>query len=155
MAVMEKMLKKSTKGFTLSELLLVVGIMALVFSAIILMLISCFLLNEANRNLTIATTHAQHVMEEIKDSASTVAGFDGLTTQIAAGAWDFTTQFAAGVWNWTSATINTQDLTALPSEAITTTASGTADKVAVNVMVSWQDRRRSRNMSLETLIAEP
>ena len=140
---MVKKRHNNTKAFTLSELLLVVAIMAFVFSSIIITLMACFLLNEMNRNLSIAATHAQYVAEDIKDTASTLMGFSGLSAQI-----------TDGDWNWNATEINTAGLAALDNETIATSVSGTS-LLDINVTVNWKDRRRSRNMSLETLVAEP
>jgi type II secretory pathway pseudopilin PulG len=131
------------KGFTLSELLLAATILSFAFGTLIVSFVACFLLNETNRNLSIAVTHAQYVMEEIRDTASTVAGFGNLTTQINSGNWD-----------WNSTTVSSRGLSTLSNETIDSNVTGT-DLLDVTVTVNWQNRGRNRNTVLETLITEP
>ena len=127
------------KGFTLPELLLAVAILAFVITSILLLFINCALLNEANRNLSIASSHAQFVMEDIRGSAST--SFATLKSSIDAGNWD---------WNTTA--INSRGLTALSNEAIDTQSSGT-EPVDVVVTITWKDRSgKNRSAAIETLI---
>lgn len=137
-----KMIQKTgvpkTKGFTLPELLIAAAILAFALLAILASFVSCFLLNEANRNLTVAITHAQYVMEEIKNT-----GFDSIRN-------DGNSQ-----WDWDSATIATKGLIPIRNEGIDTQVTGT-DLLDVGITVSWQDRGgRNRSTHLETLIAQP
>ncbi|MDD5506606.1 MAG: prepilin-type N-terminal cleavage/methylation domain-containing protein, partial [Candidatus Omnitrophica bacterium] len=60
------MMKLQVRGFTLSELMIAAAILVLVLSALLVLYINCMILNEASRNLSIATSHAQYMMEEIK-----------------------------------------------------------------------------------------
>lgn len=136
--------KKNKKGFTLSELLLVSAILAFVLCAILLTFISCTLLNEANRNLTVAISHAEYVMEEImvkiKDKDIDLA--------------DIQSNITAGYWDWDSAAINAKELSPLRNEVIDTVSSGT-DPLDVVVTVNWQDQSgRARSTFLETLFTE-
>lgn len=126
------------KAFTLSELLFAAFILAFSLSTIILSFITCFVLNEANRNLTRATAHAQYVLEEIKNTAFTTVRDNGNTQ-----------------WDWTNTTIASKGLTALAAESIDTQVSGT-DLLTVTVTANWQGPgTRNRSVSLQTLIAEP
>lgn len=126
------------KGFTFAEVLLATAILAFSLSALLAAFIGCMLLNEANRNLSIAASHAQYVAEEIKDT-----DFSSVSSGITNGAWD-----------WDSSDITDRNLTALKNESIATEAAGT-DPLKVTVTVSWQDRPgRDRQMVLETLFTE-
>ncbi len=131
------------KGFTLSEALLAICLLAIVFAASVASFMNCFILNEANRSLAIATTHANYAMEEIKDKAATPGGFSGLVSLI-----------NSGNWNWNSATINNKGLLALNQETINTSVSGT-DLLDITVSVAWIVHGRNRTISLESLVAEP
>lgn len=126
----------SDKGFTLVELLLAAAILVFAIVGLAALFINVALLNDANRNLTIATSHAQFVMEKIKD-----ANFSSLSTDI-----------TNGIWNYNKAAIDTAGLTALKGETITTVASGT-NLLDITITVSWQDRTsKNRSFVLEALI---
>lgn len=137
------MVKKLTQGFTLPELLLAFAVMALVLAGALSLFISCIFLNEANRNMSVATGHAQLVLEEIKKT-----NFISMQT----GAINPDTN-----WDWNNAAISSKGLIVLSNESIGTQATWTgSDRVNVNVTVSWKDRgQRDRSLSLETLITEP
>jgi len=128
--------KLSLKGFTLVELILTVAILAFAISGILLLFINCAFINEANRNLSIATSHAQFVMEDIRSSQ-----FGTLKADINNGSW-----------NWDTTAINSAGLTALNIESIATQAAGT-EPLDITVTVAWQDRaQRNRSLVLETLL---
>lgn len=141
------------KSFTLAELMLAMVFLTVIFATLIGSFIACILLNGANRNLTIATTHAQYIMEEIKNTASTTSGFNSLK-QAGVSQWDWSTES-----NFTG-----RDLSRLSNEntgvTITDAFSGAAptsssELLNVIVAVSWLDMARSKNMALQTLIVEP
>lgn len=126
----------SDKGFTLPELLLAAAILVFVLAGLLLLFINCIFLNQANRNLTIATSHAQYVLEDVKHTS-----FDDISTDI-----------NNGVWDWDATDITNAGLTALTGESIDTQVSG-VDPIGVSVTVSWNDRGlRARNIELRTLI---
>ena len=126
----------ANKGFTLSELLLSAAILSFAITGLASLFINVEMLNNANMNLSIAATHSQFVMERIKN-----ANFSSLNTDIAGGAW-----------NYNIAAINAAGMTALDSESIATTASGT-NPLDVTVTVSWKDRNlKNRSFVLEALI---
>lgn len=126
----------SKKGFTLAELLLAATVLSFAIVGLASLFINVGLLNDANRNLSITTSHSQFVMEGIKN-----ANFSSLNTDI-----------SNGVWNYNTAAINAAGLTALNSETITTVASGT-NPLDVTVTVRWKDRTlKNRSFVLEALI---
>lgn len=61
------MMKSSNKGFTLIELLLSAAILAFALTGLLLLFINCIILNETNRNLTLAYNAVQAKTEEIKN----------------------------------------------------------------------------------------
>ena len=133
------MVRVNNKGLTLSELLLAAAILAFVICGLIALYVHCSLLNSANRNLTVAITHAQYVMEELRN-----ADFSGLESSIDAGGWD-----------WDDAAIETEGLVALKNEAIDASVTQSGDPLGVSVRVDWQDRNgRNRFTQLETLMTE-
>lgn len=128
------------KGFTLTELLLGAVVLAFGLTGLLALFMNCIFLNESSRNLAVAISHAEYIMEEVKNT-----DFNSIKTKSDNGDWD-----------WNSAMIVSQGLTAtaLESEYIDTNTTGT-DLLDVRVTVAWKDRSsRDRNTALETLITE-
>lgn len=124
-------------GFTLPELLLTAAILSYSISVILVTYINCIALNETSRNLTTAVSHAQYVLETVRNTS-----FSSIATTITANTWDYNT---AGV--------TALGLTALKSEAIDTSSSGT-NPLDVTVTVTWNDLNgRSRSQALKTSIS--
>ena len=113
-------------GFTLAEVILAAAILAFALTGLLALFISCMLLNESSRNRSLATAHAQFVLEEIKNT-----NFDLIETDINAGSW-----------YWNEAEIEGKNLPVLKSELIKTTVTVpiSGDPVEVLVKVEWQDR---------------
>lgn len=124
-------------GFTLPELLLTAAVLAYSVSIVLMCFINTTAINQQSRDLTAATTHAELVMESIKNSS-----FANIPTSI-----------TAGTWTWNTATITSNGLTALNSESMTTSYSG-ANPLDISVTVTWKDiKGRSRSKVLRTLIS--
>src|SRR3990167_7979369 len=122
----------SKQGFTLSELLVASGIMAFVLAGLLHLFITCIFLNEANRNLSIATVQGQYILEEIKNT-----NFANFKT----GVIDADTY-----WDWDSAAIETSADWVDVGE----------DRLDISLTVSWRDFGiRQRSLVLRTLITEP
>jgi prepilin-type N-terminal cleavage/methylation domain-containing protein len=139
-----KAFSNNAKGFTLPELLLAASILAFALSSILLAFISCFFLNEMNRNLSLATTHGEFVLEEVKNTNfSTVKNCVGINS--------------TACWDWGISKIRNETSTSLPNESVDTTVTEhLSNLLDVAVVVSWKDRGiRDRNVILETLIAQP
>jgi hypothetical protein len=127
----------SVTGFTLAELLLAAAILAVVLVGLLQLFLGCILLNEMNRNLSAATTHAEYVLEGVWH-----VPFVSIASQINAGDWDFT-----GDSDFTAA-----GLTRLNGETIDTQISG-SDPYNITVTVQWYDQRqRQRSLSLQTKV---
>ena len=124
----------SRHAFTLLEIVLAAGILGIVLSAMLAFFVNSLALNESSRTLTVAVSHAQYIMEDIRNAAfSTLPGhIDG------------------GIWNWDAEKISAAGLEPLPAEQITTTRVGT-ELLTVTVTVLWGDRSgRSRSFVLMT-----
>jgi len=142
--------KLSKKGFTLLELLIAAGIFAFAISGILLVFINCALLDKANRNKSIATSHAEFVIEDIMEYMRTNE-LDSLQNNIVNN----------GMWNWNNAAI-CNNLGCAPcvypcvlnSESITTSCINATSPLEITVTVSWQDRAKTRNLELKTLISK-
>lgn len=129
--------KIKKKALTLAEILITTVFLAVVFVGISLAFARCSILNEHNRNLTTALTHAQYVMEEkIKNTTF---------SQIVSAS------YISGTSNWEE---ELDALTPLGSEVIVAQVTGT-DLLDIRVTVSWEDRGGSKNIFLDTVVAEP
>lgn len=130
-------MKKS--GFTLLELMIGAAVLILALVGLIAAYIGCFSLNESARNLTIATNHAQCVMEEIRDRNLT---------------------FNIIQQNWTTwAALNPPSgggCNSLDNEIITVNyPSGTsANPLQILVTVNWTEKSRQKSTQLVTLLTE-
>jgi len=62
--------KRHSRGFTLPELLLASAILVFVLTGMLMLFITCIILNETNRSVTLAYNAIQDKMEEIKTTAS-------------------------------------------------------------------------------------
>lgn len=134
-------MKLSYRGFTLSELLLAAAILVFALAGLLAFFLNCLILNEANRNLTIASTHAQYIMEQVKDT-----DFAQIEAKINNGDWDLnTSQIQSAPYN----------LAVLGSESIDTVVTQSGNPLGISVRVQWSERAgRSRSMQLDTLIAD-
>ena len=128
-------MRQKVKGFTLPELLLAAAILGFVLVSLLFLFTSCLFLNESSRDLTFAVSHAEYVMEDIKNTS-----FPLIPAK--AGTMDATAITAAG-------------LTPMTSESIVTAVSGTGI-LTVTVTVNWSQRGvRNRSAVLTTIIARP
>lgn len=121
------------------EIMVAVGVLAVTLVGLLALFVNCLFLNEASRNLTFASSHAQYVLEDVRNSA--FADFTSLKTAINNGNWD-----------WDSGEINAKGLIALKNEQIDTQASDT-NPLQVTVLVTWKNNRgQDVNTSLNTKI---
>lgn len=128
---------RNNKSFTLPELLISAVIMGMAFTMILEVYAHCSSLEEAGRNLIVATSHANFVMEDIRNT-----NFSSISANI-----------NSGNWNWNSTNITSAQLTPLNNESISTQVSGT-NPLDVTVTVTWRDRQqKNRTKVLETLIS--
>lgn len=127
-------------GFTLAEMLLACGILAFALTGLLALFISCSFLNEANRNLAAALSHANYIIEELRG-----ASFTGLEGRISSGEWDLNAQQIQSAYN----------LTALNNETIDASTTQSGNPLGVSVRVDWLDRgQNSRNIVLNTLLTD-
>jgi len=128
------------RGFTLTELLFALAILTFVLCGLLNVFVNCLFLNESSRNTTLAISHAQYIMENIKNS-------------------DFATLEAAILnenWNWYVEDITSHNLVSLPNESIITNVFQSPDPLGVSVRVEWSDRtgRNQQYRELQTLLTD-
>ena len=132
------MFSKKVKAFTLAELLVSASILSVTLSGMLAVFMGSAILNEASRNLSIAANHAEYTLESIRNLT-----FSGISTAI-----------SSGNYTWNTDGVTSQGLTALKSEAITTTCSGTT-LLDITVTVTWNDTQaRNRTFVLRTLMSD-
>lgn len=141
------------KAVTLVEVLLGMVLLTFALVAVLALFANCIIMNESNRNLTIALSHAQFVMEEmrgevegnttllslrdkIEDSDFLLAGLQKLPNET----------IVACCYNTTSVAWCCPPSGSCPDE----------DPLRIRVTSSWDDRGgRTRSISLESLITVP
>jgi prepilin-type N-terminal cleavage/methylation domain-containing protein len=128
---------KINKGFSLVEVIVAAGILGFALSSLLMFFTNSVALNENARNMTVAMTHAEFVLEEVRNTPYATA----------------ITQIDAYNWTWsTPSGIYAKGLSPLNNEMITTTRSNTLPP-EVTVTVNWQDaHQRSRSLAFGTII---
>lgn len=129
-------------ALTLAEVMVAAVFLTVVLGGILMLFVNCSLLNEANRNLTAAITHAQYIMEEIKGEE-----FALVEEKIDNGDWDLGAEVISS---------SPYNFSPLLNEVIDTEAADSADgTLQVSVNVWWQDRRqRDRSIQIDTCLTE-
>ena len=136
------------KGFTLVELLMAAAILAFAMSGILLMFINCAFLNQANRNNSIATIHAETAMEYIKSQTFSTIQNHLCTSGVSP---------VPVTWSLDPATLN---LSGLTSESINATTTQTCcsrsplDWLDITVRVEWEAQNKTRSLELRTSISK-
>lgn len=129
--------RMSLTGFTLAELLLGAIILAFALTGLLMLFTKCILLNAVNRNLAMAASHAQYIMEELRDT-----NFSGLEAAILTGNWDL---------NKSQLESSPYELMGLTNEQVDTNVFESGNPLGVSVTVTWDDREQpQRNLELRT-----
>lgn len=135
--VQEKYAEVSARGFTLAELLISTLILAFALTQVLVLFMNCVASNENSRNLSSAISHAEFVLEDIRNTT-----FSSVATGITNGTWNYAD----------AAAVTTAGLSALKGESIATQSSGT-NPLDVTVTVGWQNHGGgAKTKSLRTLI---
>jgi len=109
----------TSEGFSLVEMLLVVGILAVVITGLMRLFIHCSVLSEMSGNKTLVLGEAQATMEEIRDH-----DYNSIVTDYSLGG-------DPG---------NTFDLTHLNGKGIIYIDSTNADLLEIKIVVSWENK---------------
>ena len=129
------------KSVTLIEVLISAVFLTIIFTGILFVFAKCIILNEHNRNVTMATLHTQYVMEDIKNN-----NFSLIADSINNGDWD-----------WGVEEIAAEGLSPLNSEVIAVNVDGT-DLLDIEINVTWNNlegRASPINIGFQTLLASP
>ena len=141
------------KALTLVELMIAAALMTLIGAMVYLSFGNCIILNQFNRNRTIAITHAEYILEEIKNE-----NFIGLEARIAAdGEWDLATNAITALFdpNDDSVYIPLEN-EMIDTNGVDVSAGLDGSLLDVAITVSWTNRAgATRDIVLETLMAEP
>lgn len=141
---------RDLRGFTLMELLIAASILVFTLVGLLALFITCIFLNRSNRNLTVAITQAEQILEEIKS----------LDFYSIVGNYNNTWNSAAIPVKWPVLITNSL----LDYESITISSAYVAPGTSlldIKVAITWIDRRVStttsntRSIALNTLIARP
>ena len=132
---LRKIIFPGQKGFTLVEVLIAVGILAVVIVGLLQLFVYCSTLAEAAGNTTLAINEAQNKMEEIRNH-----DFNAIAVDYASGG-------TPG---------NTFALTSLNGTGTITTSQvgGSYELLQIQVDVAWQNKNgRNFSTALTSLIA--
>lgn len=108
-------------GLTLAELIVTVGILGGVVAALLAFFVQSMALNNVNRDMSLAVSHIQYVLEDIRSSSGV------LVTQINNAVWDYDTD----------AEFSDRGLTRLKDETIQVQHDN-ADPLTITVKLDWQ-----------------
>lgn len=122
---------KSNKGFTLAELMVAAYILLIGICGTLLLFISCMNSTQFAWDSTVATTHAQYILEEMQNETDLSA--------IISTDWD----------QWAKK----QNLNTLPQETFQVLyANPLANPLDIQVHVQWQRKNATNKIALTTML---
>lgn len=139
---------KCKNGFTLPELLIAAAIFAFAMSGILLMFINCAFLDQANRNKSIATIHAETAMEYIRSQTFSTIQSHLCTSEV---------HPEPVTWSLNPVTLNLSGLTNESINATTTPiccSENPIDWLEITVRVEWDAQKKRPFLELVTSISK-
>ena len=130
---MNRIKQPRNKGFTLIELLLAVFILSVGISAVLMLYVSSMLSAATAWDMTVATSNAEHVLEEMqaRDSLADIVNTD----------WP---QWAQD-----------RGLNTLPAETLSVAfADPTGDPLNIQIIASWERKSRTNQIILKTRLTK-
>ena len=125
---MRKKICRSPQGFTLVEVMIAVGILAIVIVGLLQLFVYCSILAQDAGNVTLALSQAQNKIEEMRGH-----GFANLTTDYGSGGTPGNTFSLTGLNNGTGTITISQ-------------VGGSAELLQVQIDSAWQNKS-SRNFT--------
>jgi hypothetical protein len=142
------MRRRYSKALTLTELLLAAAILAFVLCGLIALFVNGSFLNEGNRNFTTALSHAQYIMEEIRNEDDLGAIKTMIDNQ------SFSQLSGLPAENISVCCFNPPWVD-YASSCLESCQDDGEDPVGVYVSIAWEDRRaRTRQTELQTLMTD-
>jgi len=135
---------KCKPAVTFIEILVAAAISVITLTVVLILLMNCSFTRKEASNLTVATAHAETVLENIK-----LSNFANIETDINNGSWTFTQ-------SQISADSRFNNFPLLSNETIQTAVIQSGDPLIVSVIVNWSSIRNSsliRNVEFRTLIS--
>jgi prepilin-type N-terminal cleavage/methylation domain-containing protein len=130
-------MKRTSKGFTFPELLVTIAILGGSVGALLTFFVQSIELNNISRDMSLAVSHVQYVLEDIRSSSGVIV-----------------TQIDNGVWNYdTDPEFSDKGLTRLQNETVQVQYTGT-DALTITVTLGWQmNNGRWQNLIFQTIDA--
>jgi len=111
-----------SRGLTFVEIIVTVAILGFTLTALLKFFVDAMNLNALSRDVTLAVSHAQYVLEDIRSSSGVIKD-----------------QINNGVWNLSNdSQFNNQALLRIKNETITTTQDN-GTPIIITVVISWQE----------------
>jgi prepilin-type N-terminal cleavage/methylation domain-containing protein len=130
-------MKKYLRGFTFVEVLVTIALLGGSVGALLTCFVQSIELNNISRDMSLAVSHVQYVLEDIRSSSGVLVS-----------------QIDAGVWNYdTDTKFANKGLTRLNNETIQVTYTG-AGALTITVILGWQmNNGRWQNLTFQTIDA--
>jgi len=128
---------KKHKGFTFAEVLVTVALLGGSVGALLTCFVEVIELNNISRDMSLAVSHVQYVLEDIRSSSGVIV-----------------TQIDNGVWNYdTDTEFSDKGLTRLKNETIQVQYAGTG-ALTITVVMGWQmNNGRWQTVTFQTIDA--
>jgi type II secretory pathway pseudopilin PulG len=111
-----------SRGLTFVELIVTVAILGFALTTLLKFFVDSMNLNALSRDVTLAVSHAQYVLEDIRSSSGVIKD-----------------QINNSVWNLSNdSQFNTLGLLRIKNETITTTQDN-GTPITITVVISWQE----------------
>ena len=123
-----------SKGLTFVELIVTVAIFGFTLTTLLKFFVDSMNLNALSRDMTLAVSHAQYVLEDIRSSSGVI------TSQIDNGEWDLDTD----------GEFTSRELLRIESETIDV-SHDSASPLTITVVITWREKNtRQQQLTFAT-----